>query len=88
MTFDAAILSRLRDAREVAIETTSPAGVIHQAVIWIVGDEREPTFVPCEGSAVAGIGSSATSRRARCGWARTAFPFARSRPSIRARSSS
>lgn len=41
MTFDAGTLSRLREARDVAIETTSPAGVIHQAIIWIVADERD-----------------------------------------------
>lgn len=41
MTFDAATLSRLREARQVVIETVSATGATHRTVIWIVADERD-----------------------------------------------
>ncbi|MGH2428663.1 MAG: DUF2255 family protein [Candidatus Limnocylindria bacterium] len=41
MTFDSATLARLRDVREVEIETTSPAGATHRAIIWVVADQHD-----------------------------------------------
>jgi len=41
MSFDPVTLARLRDARQVAIETSSPAGVTHRTIIWVVADERD-----------------------------------------------
>ncbi len=41
MSFDDATLARLRDEREVQIETTSPTGAVHRAVIWVVADEHD-----------------------------------------------
>lgn len=40
MDFDATLLERLRDVKEVTVETLSTRGVTHRAVIWIVADAR------------------------------------------------
>ena len=40
MDLDATLLERLRDVKEVTVETLSARGVTHRAVIWIVADAR------------------------------------------------
>ena len=40
-TFDTGRLDRLRDAKEVDIETRSPAGEAHGAIIWVVVDAAD-----------------------------------------------
>lgn len=41
MSFDPATLARLREVRQVAIETSSSAGVTHRTIIWVVADQRD-----------------------------------------------
>lgn len=40
MDFDPPLLARLRDVKEVTVETLSSRGEAHLAVIWIVADAR------------------------------------------------
>ena len=44
-TFDTGTLERLRDAKEVDIETRSAAGVAHRATIWVVLDAADRVLV-------------------------------------------
>ena len=44
-TFDTGRLERLRDAKEVDIETRSPAGEAHRATIWVVVDAADRVLV-------------------------------------------
>ena len=43
--FEVGMLARLRDAKEVDIETRSPAGATHRATIWVVVDASDRVLI-------------------------------------------
>jgi hypothetical protein len=44
-SFDEGTLARLRDLREVTIETQGARGTEHRAIIWVVVDESERVLI-------------------------------------------